>query len=66
MEIEDDFKIYWKKFPIAKLLPGKDYLDPELSLIIDDIVESNEQKKLQQYLEKWLKEKINLHIKKFN
>ena len=63
LEIKDDFKIYWGKFPIAKLLPGKDYLDPELSLIIDDIIEIDEQKKLQEYLEKWLKEKINFILK---
>ena len=63
LEIKDDFKIYWGKFPIAKLLPGKDYLDPELSLIIDDIIEIAEQKKLQEYLEKWLKEKINFILK---
>jgi ATP-dependent RNA helicase SUPV3L1/SUV3 len=63
LEIKNDFKIYWKKFPIAKLLPGKDYLDPELSLIIDDIVEINERKKIQEYLEKWLKEKINYILK---
>jgi len=63
LKIKDDFKIYWEKFPIAKLLPGKDYLDPELSLIIDDIVETAEQKKLQKYLEKWLKEKINFILK---
>jgi len=63
LEIKDDFKIYWGKFPIAKLLPGKDYLDPELSLIIDDIIEIAEQKKLQEYLEKWLKEKINFVLK---
>ena len=63
LEIKDDFKIYWGKFPIAKLLPGKDYLDPELSLIIDDIVEIDEQKKLLKHLEKWLKEKIKFTLK---
>ena len=63
LEIKDDFKIYWGKFPIAKLLPGKDYLDPELSVIIDDIIEVAEQKKLQEYLEKWLKEKIKFVLK---
>ena len=63
LELKDDFKIYWEKFPIAKLLPGKDYLDPELSLIIDDIVEINEQKKLLNHLKKWLKEKINFILK---
>ncbi len=63
LELKDDFKIYWGKFPIAKLLRGKDYLDPELSLIIDDIVEIDEQKKLLKHLEKWLKEKINFILK---
>ena len=63
LEIKNDFKIYWRKFPIAKLLPGKDYLDPELSLIIDDIVEVLEQKKLQEYLEKWINEKISFVLK---
>jgi len=63
LELKDDFKIYWEKFPIAKLLPGKDYLDPELSLIIDDIVEIDEQKKLLEHLEKWLKKKIKFILK---
>ena len=63
VEIRDDFKIYWKNFPIGKLLPGKDYLDPELSLIIDDIVEATEKEGLQKYLEKWVKEKIKIILK---
>ena len=63
VEIRDDFKIYWKNFPIGKLLPGKDYLDPELSLIIDDIVEATEKERLQKYLEKWVKEKIKIILK---
>ena len=44
-------------------MPGKDYLDPELSLIIDDIVEVKEQKKLQEYLEKWINGKISFVLK---
>jgi len=63
VEIRDDFKIYWKNFPIGKLLPGQDYLDPELSLIIDDMVEATEKEKLQKYLEKWVKEKIKIILK---
>ncbi len=63
LEILDDFKIYWQKFPIAKLMPGKDYLEPELSLIIDDMVEIDERKKLQNYLNHWIKEKINEVLK---
>jgi len=63
IEIKDDFKIYWANFPIAKLLPGKDYLKPELALIIDDIVELPAQKKLNRYIQKWINEKINLVLK---
>ena len=63
IELKDDFKIYWGEFPIAKLLPGKDYLRPDFSLIIDEIVENKDQKKLQIFLEKWINEKINLTLK---
>ena len=63
INLKDDFKIYWREFPIAKLLPGKDYLKPEFSLIVDDIIESSEQKKLQFFLEKWINEKISLILK---
>ena len=63
IELKDDFKIYWREFPIAKLLPGKDYLKPELILIIDDMIETIEQKKLQIFLEKWINKKIHLILK---
>ena len=54
LEIKNDFKIYWNNFPIARLQPGKDYLEPEITLIVDDIIEIAEQRKLRSYLEKWL------------
>ena len=63
LEIKNDFKIYWSNFPIARLQPGKDYLEPEISLIVDDIIDNNKQRKLKDYLEKWLKEKINFILK---
>ena len=63
VEIKDDFKIYWRNFPIAKLIVGKDYLNPELYLIIDDIVEADNRQKLSEFLEKWIKEKINVVLK---
>ena len=53
IEIKDDFKIYWKDFPIAKLTTGKDYLNPDLLLIVDDILENNDKQKLSDFLEKW-------------
>ncbi len=63
LEIKDDFKIYWNKFPIAELLSGKDYLNPDLLLIVDDILESKHKKKLSEFLNKWIKEKINFVLK---
>ena len=63
IELKEDFKIYWGEFPIAKLLPGKDYLKPEFNLIIDDMIDTSEQKKLQVFLEKWINKKINFILK---
>ena len=63
IEIKDDFKIYWKNFPIAKLMPGKDYLNPEIHLIVDEMLESNYKHKLSDFIEKWIKEKINFVLK---
>ena len=63
IEIKDDFKIYWKNFPIAKLIAGKDYLNPDIFLIVDDILENDDKQKLSEFIEKWIKEKINLILK---
>ena len=63
IELKDDFKIYWKNFPIAKLIAGKDYLNPGIFLIVDDILENDEKQKLSVFIEKWIKEKINLVLK---
>ena len=61
-ELNEDFKIYWNKYPIAKLCPGKDYLNPEIELIIDDMIEFTEQKDLKDYLVKWLSNKIKIEL----
>ena len=63
IELKEDFKIYWGEFPIAKLLPGKDYLKPEFNLIVDDMIDTSEQKKLQVFLQRWINKKINLILK---
>ena len=62
LELNEDFKIYWNKYPIAKLCPGKDYLNPEIELIIDDMIEFTEQKDLKDYLVKWLSNKITIEL----
>ena len=63
IELKDDFKIYWGKFPIAKLSPGKNYLNPEINLIIDDIVENSDQIKFSKFLLDWINKKINEDLK---
>ncbi len=63
LEIKDDFKIYWNKFPIAMLSTGKDYLNPELFLMVDDILENNYKQKLSEFLNKWIIEKIGIVLK---
>ncbi len=63
IELHNDFKIYWNKSPIAKLLSGRDYLNPAFELIIDDTLETNQKKKLTDFIEKWLRNKINTSLK---
>ncbi len=62
IEIKKDFKIYWNDCPIAKLQKGKDYLSPEIELIIDDMIEVKDKDKLSLFLEKWIKDKINTEL----
>ncbi len=61
-ELNEDFKIYWNKYPIARLCPGKNYLSPEIELIIDDMIEFTDQKDLKDYLLKWLSNKITIEL----
>ena len=63
LELKEDFKIYWNKFAIAKLYAGKSYLEPEILLIVDDIIEQKEKEKLNNFLDIWIKEKINILLK---
>ena len=56
--LKDDFKIYWLKNPIALIVPGKNYLEPKLITITDDILDFKYKNKLQAYLESWLKKYI--------
>ena len=63
INLNEDFKIYWNNFPIAKLTTGSDYLNPNFDLIIDDIIEQNAKQKLNEYINKWIHEKINNVLK---
>ncbi len=58
LELKDDFKIYWRSNPIAKLMPGSDYLNPKIDLIIDEMIESDDRNNLNDYLNHWITKKI--------
>ena len=63
IKLNNDFKIYWNDFPIAKLSTGNNYLSPNFELIIDDIAEPIQKQKLNNYIDKWIQDKINLVLK---
>ena len=54
-EISDDHKIYWMNNPIAYLVPGKDYLNPKLELLVDEALDLESKEKLKKNLEKKLR-----------
>ncbi len=62
IELKGDFKIYWKNDPIAKIVAGSDYLNPKIDLIIDEMIENNETKNLNNYLNKWIIKKIKTEL----
>ena len=63
IELKDDFKIYWKDSPIAKLSPGKDYLNPEISLLIDDMIDNVDKSDFARFIQGWINKKISLDLK---
>ena len=63
INLNENFKIYWNDFPIAKLTTGSDYLNPNFDLIVDDVIEKNTKQKLNDYINKWIHSKINNVLK---
>ena len=62
VDLKKDLKIYWNNFPIAYLSKGIDYLKPEIIPLVDDVVETENKNNLQNFLRKWLNEKINSEL----
>ena len=62
IELKDDFSIYWKKYPIAKLVAGADYLNPQIQLHVDEMVETLDRSKLNSFLQKWINQKIEKEL----
>ncbi len=63
LELKEDFKIYWEGFPIAQIMPGKSYLNPDIKLIVDDMIENEHQLKLLEHLNGWINKKIHYDLK---
>ena len=62
VDLKKDLKIYWNNFPIAYLSKGIDYLKPEIIPLVDYVVDTENKNNLQNFLKKWLNEKINSEL----
>ena len=51
LQLNDDHKIYWMDNPIAYITPGKNYLNPKLELLVDEAIDIESKKKLEDSLE---------------
>ena len=58
LQLEDDHKIYWKDYPIAYISPGKNYLKPQLKLLVDEAIDDESKDKLKINLDKKLEKLI--------
>ncbi len=62
LKLEMDHKIYWVDNPIAQIIPGKNYLNPKLKIIVDEAIDIESKEKLENYLKKWLYNFINTEL----
>ena len=63
LKLNEDFKIYWLDNPIARIIPGKNYLEPNIDLITDDILDAFSKNKLIEFLNNWIRKLINTELK---
>ncbi len=56
LTINDENKIIWNTFSIARLKKGYDYLSPDLEIISDDSLDDEPKIKLVNFLKNWLKD----------
>ena len=59
ISIDDNSKIIWKSYPIARIKKGYNYLSPEIEIIADETIELKTKVKLEEFLKKWLSNYIN-------
>ena len=58
LELKNDYKIYWNEKKIAELKPGKNYLNPQIKLHIDDNIDDNQYTKLKFAITDWIEGQI--------
>jgi ATP-dependent RNA helicase SUPV3L1/SUV3 len=63
LKLQDDCKIIWQNKKIAELKPGKNYLNPNIKLIIDDTLDESEYDELKNNIEEWLIKQKHTYLK---
>jgi len=58
LTIENDNKISWRKYPIARIIKGENYLNPLIEIIADDSIPENLKYELELFLNNWLTKHI--------
>ncbi len=59
LELRDNYKIYWKDSPVAKIIKGKNYLSPEIEIVADEALEINMKENLSSSINNWIKDLIS-------
>ena len=54
VNLKNDYKIFWKDSPIAKIRKGKNYLSPEIEIIADEALNLQSKDDLASFLKNWL------------
>jgi len=63
IELKQDYKIFWKNNPIAKIKKGKNYLFPEIEVISDDAIDNQSKNELYKFIKDWLSNYISSELK---
>ena len=62
LNLGDDHKIYWMENPIAYIVPGKNYLNPKLEILVDEAADLESKEKLKNNLEQKLRKLITTEL----
>ena len=59
---QEDHKIYWMDNPIAFIKKGKNYLNPNLELLVDEAIDQESKEKLKKNLEKKFNSLVEMEL----